>query len=285
MSEFTPGKLVNLSRLVHRVVANNAGMMTGPGTNSYLIGNQQIAIIDPGPANPKHIDAIIEAADSLQGKIQWILCTHTHLDHSPGAALLKEKTGAVICGQPAPPGNSQDANFHPDQHWQDTSELACEEFSISAIHTPGHASNHLCFLLHDENLLFTGDHIMSGSTVVISPPDGNMVQYLASLEKLKSYPIDNLAPAHGDILANPLEIIEGTIEHRLRREKKVLERIPTLAACNIESLTASVYDEVPVFLHPIARMSLMAHLEKLEEEKRVSVNEGLWTLLTSTTRF
>lgn len=278
MSEFMPGKLVNLSPLVHRVVANNAGMMTGTGTNSYLIGKQQIAVIDPGPENPTHIDAIIKAAESLQGKIQWILCTHTHLDHSPGAALLKKKTGAVICGQPAPPGSSQDANFSPDQHWQDTSELACEEFSISAIHTPGHASNHLCFLLHEENLLFTGDHIMSGSTVVISPPDGNMAQYLASLEKLKSYPIDNLAPAHGGILANPLEIIEGTIEHRLKRERKVLERIPTLLTCDIESLTTSVYDEVPVFLHPIARMSLLAHLEKLEEEKRVTKNAGLWAL-------
>lgn len=278
MSDFTPGKLVNLSRLIHRVVANNAGMMTGPGTNTYLVGNQQIAVIDPGPASPAHIDAIIDAANSLQGTIQWILCTHTHLDHSPGAALLKEKTGAIVCGLPAPVGNGQDQNFRPDQHWHDGSELECDEFFISTIHTPGHASNHLCFLLNDESVLFTGDHIMSGSTVVISPPDGNMAHYLASLEKLKPYTIEKLAPAHGSLLPHPMDVIEGTIQHRLMRENKVLERLATLPACTLDTLTSSVYDEVPVFLHPVARMSLLAHLEKLKEEKKVILNDTLWAL-------
>lgn len=282
MSDFTPGKLVNLSRLIHRVVANNAGMMTGPGTNTYLIGTQQIAVIDPGPASPAHIDAIIEAAASLQGTIQWILCTHTHMDHSPGAALLKEKTGAIVCGLPAPAGHGQDQHFKPDQHWHDGSELESEAFTISAIHTPGHASNHLCFLLNGENILFTGDHIMSGSTVVISPPDGNMTQYLASLEKLKSYPIDKLAPAHGGMLPDPMDVVEGTIQHRLTRENKVLERLAILPPCTLDTLTASVYDEVPVFLHPVARMSLLAHLQKLNDEQKVFLKEELWALSADT---
>ncbi|PCJ47560.1 MAG: MBL fold metallo-hydrolase [Moraxellaceae bacterium] len=278
MSDFTPGKLIRLSPLVHRVTANNKGMMTGPGTNTYLIGNRQIAVIDPGPAKKKHINAIIDAAESLGGSIQWILCTHTHIDHSPGAALLKEKTGAFICGQPAPEGRNQDQHFRPDQRWADGSELECEEYSIRAIHTPGHASNHLCFLLPDEELLFTGDHLMNGSTVVICPPDGNMSQYLNSLEKLKSVPLKTLAPAHGDLLSNPLEVVEATIQHRLKRENKVLERLEGLSPCKIGKLTASVYDDVSIFLHPVAKMSLLAHLEKLQVDNRVTLSNGRWEL-------
>jgi len=120
---------------------------------------------------------------------------------------------------------------------------------------------------------------MSGSTVVISPPDGNMTHYLASLEKLKRYPIDTLAPAHGGLLPQPLEVIEGTIQHRLKRESKVLERVKTLAPCSIDTLTPSVYDDVPTFLHPIARMSLLAHLEKLQEDQVVDIKEGVWSML------
>ncbi|OUS26266.1 MBL fold metallo-hydrolase [Gammaproteobacteria bacterium 45_16_T64] len=277
MSDFTPGNLVTLSPLVHRVVANNAGMMTGPGTNTYLIGTQQIAVIDPGPANAEHIDAILAGAESIGGSIQWILCTHTHIDHSPGAALLKAKTNAIVCGLPAPEGISQDTDFRPDQHWHDGSELECEEFCISAIHTPGHASNHLCFLLNNEELLFTGDHLMNGSTVVISPPDGNMQHYLQSLEKLKNYNIRNLAPAHGDILPNPSEVIEGTIKHRLQREQKVIERLTQLKTCDIDTLTSSVYDDVPAFLHPIAKMSLLAHLEKLSTENKANQSQQQWS--------
>lgn len=277
MSDFTPGNLVNISPLVHRVVANNAGMMTGPGTNTYLVGTQQIAVIDPGPANESHIDAILAGAEALGGSIQWILCTHTHIDHSPGAALLKAKTGAIVCGLPAPEGLSQDTDFAPDQLWHDTSELACEAFTISAIYTPGHASNHLCFLLEGEQLLFTGDHLMSGSTVVISPPDGNMAHYIESLEKLKGYDIQHLAPAHGDILPDPLAVIEGTITHRLQREQKVVERLAALTPCDLEALTASVYDDVPAFLHPIAKMSLLAHLEKLSAENRAQEANEQWS--------
>lgn len=280
MSQFEPGKMVNLSRLVHRVVAPNAGMMTGPGTNTYLIGNKTLAVIDPGPASPEHVDAICNAAKSLQGEIKWIICTHTHSDHSPGAQLLKAKTSAPLVGIKAPPnGMGQDPTFEPDLAWQHHSQLATEEFNLTAIHTPGHASNHLCFLLEQEGLLFSGDHIMNGSTVVIAPPDGNMQHYLRSLEQLKHYEIKHIMPGHGDVMDKPQEIIEGTIQHRLMREQKTLERLAMLQPCTLETLTESVYDEVPPFLHSLAKFSLLAHLEKLVAENVVHENNDQWQLL------
>jgi glyoxylase-like metal-dependent hydrolase (beta-lactamase superfamily II) len=277
------GKLEPLSLRVHRILAPNPGMMTGPGTNTYLIGNRRIAVIDPGPCNPQHIDVICAAVHSLQGQIQWILCTHTHMDHSPGAALLKaECPDAQVLAMPAPgQGYGQDDSFQLDLVWQHHNVLMTDEFSLLAIHTPGHASNHLCYLVQEEGLLCTGDHIMNGSTVVIAPPDGNMQHYLDSLNLLKNYPIKRILPGHGDVLDNPLEVIEGTLQHRLMRERKVLERLAQLQPCDITTLTGSVYDEVPVFLHPMARLSLLAHLQKLHAEGRVTVLNDEWREVNS----
>lgn len=272
------GKLEALSLRVHRLTAANPGMMTGPGTNTYLVGNQQLAVIDPGPALPAHIEAICAAATSLQASIRWILCTHTHLDHSPGAALLKAACPDALCIGMPPPGEGfgQDTGFQPDVPWQHHNLLVSEEFTLQALHTPGHASNHLCYLLKEEGLLFTGDHIMNGSTVVIAPPDGNMQDYLNSLHWLQNYPIRRIAPGHGDVLDNPIEVLEGTRQHRLMRERKVLERLAELQPCEIATLTASVYDEVPVFLHPVARLSLLAHLQKLQADGLAYEHDELW---------
>lgn len=279
MSQFEPGKLVNLSRLVHRIVAPNAGMMTGPGTNTYLIGNQALAVIDPGPCDATHIDAILAAADDLKAEIKWILCTHTHVDHSPGCPLLKEKTQAALYGQPAPDnGMSQDQSFRPDYTWESTTQVSSDEFTLHAIHTPGHASNHWCYLLEEENLLFTGDHIMDGSTVVIAPPDGNMKHYLESLTKLKSVTLNHIAPGHGDLINNPQEVIEGTIQHRLMRERKTLEKLAELQPATMDTLVAAVYDEVPIFLHELAKYSLLAHLEKLVSDNQAREHNNLWEL-------
>lgn len=278
MSNFTPGRPCPITLNVRRVVAPNASIMTGPGTNSYLIGNKQLAVIDPGPDIAEHADTLVKIANTLGAHIRWILCTHTHADHSPGAALLKRLTGAQIFGAAAPEGLAQDRKFAPDEHWQHDSRLDTEEFSLRAVHTPGHASNHLCFLYENEKILFTGDHIMQGSTVVIAPPDGNMGDYIASLEKLKSLDIERLAPGHGDIIQTPFEIIEGLIQHRMMRERKTLQKLDMLAPCTLDTLTPAVYDEVPPFLHGLARQSLTAHLLKLRQEGRVFDDGLLWRL-------
>jgi len=278
MNPFTPGKVIEISPLIKRIVAPNPGMMTGPGTNTYLIGTKELAVIDPGPPIDTHIDAVVDAANNFGGKIQWIICTHTHRDHSPAAEPLRQKTGAQVIGQPPPPGITQDKTFNPDQIWQHHDQLKTDRFTLKAIYTPGHASNHLCIYLEEEQLLFTGDHMMEGSTVVIAPPDGNMADYINSLELLKQYTIKHLAPAHGDILRNPEKTINGTIRHRLRREKKALQRLAQLQPCDIKTLVTSVYDDVPAFLHSVAELSLLAHLYKLEQEKRVKRDQGLWRL-------
>ena len=278
MNPFTPGKVTEISPLTKRIVAPNPGMMTGPGTNTYLIGTKELAVIDPGPLIDTHIDAIVDAAKNSGSKIQWIICTHTHRDHSPAAEPLRQKTGAQVIGQHAPPGITQDKTFTPDQIWQHHDQLKTDRFTLRAIHTPGHASNHLCVYLEEEQLLFTGDHIMEGSTVVIAPPDGDMADYIDSLELLKKYTIKNLAPAHGDILRDPERTINSTIRHRLRREKKALQRLAQLQPCDIKTLVTSVYDDVPAFLHGVAELSLLAHLHKLEQEKRVEMDQGLWRL-------
>jgi glyoxylase-like metal-dependent hydrolase (beta-lactamase superfamily II) len=146
------------------------------------------------------------------------------------------------------------------------------------VHTPGHASNHLCFYLEEEQTLFTGDHIMEGSTVVIAPPDGDMLAYMNSLHQLKELPLRYLAPAHGNRIDNPLQIIEALIWHRTLRERKTLEKMQQLGPCTLTTLTPSVYDEVPAFLHGVAQMSLLAHLLKLEQDQVVERNDDIWRI-------
>ncbi len=279
MSNFKPGEVVVLSQRIRRITAPNPGMMTGPGTNTYLVGNSELAVIDPGPAIPAHIDAIIAAAEGMRAPIRWILCTHTHLDHSPAANALREATDASVIGQVARVPKNQDPTFRPDQHWQHGDFLCGDGFTLRAIHTPGHASNHLCFYLEEEQTLFTGDHVMEGSTVVIAPPDGDMLAYMNSLRGLQELPLLHLAPAHGNRIDKPQQIIEALILHRTMRENKTLEKMQQLGPCTLATLTPSVYDEVPVFLHGLAQMSLLAHLQKLEKENRVCVENEIWRLL------
>lgn len=278
MSSFKPGEVVVLSQRVRRITAPNPGMMTGPGTNTYLVGNAELAVIDPGPAIPEHIDAIVQAAKDMHASIKWILCTHTHIDHSPGANPLRDATDASVIGQIARFPRGQDPSFNPDQHWQHGDFLSTDEFNLQAIHTPGHASNHLCFYLEEEQTLFTGDHIMEGSTVVIAPPDGDMLAYMNALQDLKKLTLKHLAPAHGNRIDNPLQMIEALIWHRTMRENKTLEKMQQLGPCTLATLTPAVYDEVHAFLHGLAQMSLLAHLQKLEQEKRVEQRNELWRI-------
>lgn len=261
-----PGLPKRLDRHVVRLTAPNPGFMTGPGTNSYLVGRDEFAVIDPGPAIDDHVEALLAAG---AGRIRWILCTHTHPDHSPAAALLKARTGATVLGRPRPEHGNQDHSFAPDRVLEHGERLALGGVTLRAIHTPGHASNHLCFLLEETRMLFTGDHVMQGSTVVINPPDGDMRVYLASLERLLEEDVAILAPGHGYLIGAPHKEVKRLIAHRQAREAKVTAAIARLGAPTLEELVAAVYDDVPARVHAVAARSLAAHLAKLVAEGRV----------------
>lgn len=273
MKPLTPGRPVELAAGIRRLVAPNPGLMTGPGTNTYLVGGPDVAVIDPGPAIDGHVRAILAAAP---GTIRWILATHTHSDHSPAALALREATGAVLLGRPAPRGPHQDASFRPDRVLADGEELTAGDFVLAAIHTPGHASNHLCYLHEPTRWLFTGDHIIDGSTVVIDPPDGNMAAYLDSLERLKALAPAAILPGHGNVIEDPGAAIEALIGHRLAREAKVARALGAHPGLPLGGLVRHVYDEVPETLHALAERSLLAHLEKLESEGRAQRRGGAW---------
>ena len=263
------GKVVQISPLIKRITAGNGSVFTGPGTNTYLVGNENVTVIDPGPAMEEHIEAILRASKN----IKQILVTHTHPDHSPGVRLLKKELDIPAYGMITSSSKNQDKTFHPERILLDGELLKENEYSLEVIHTPGHASNHLCFFLEEEKFLFTGDHIMSGSTVVIGPPDGNMKQYIESLEKLKNYDAEKLAPGHGDVMEGLDQIADWIIDHRLKREKKVFDALKFVSRGTPDSLVEKVYDDVDSSLFPIAKASLLAHLIKLEEDKLI-VKEG-----------
>ena len=250
--------------LVKKITAPNPGVFTGGGTNTYLVGREDLTLIDPGPNIKEHIDEIIRVGEN---KIKRILVTHTHTDQSPAALPISKVLDVPMYGRLIDGESSwEDETFIPDVILNDADIIKTDEYTLEVIHTPGHASNHLCFLIKELNCLITGDHIMDGSTVVIGPPDGNMADYLESLNKLFKYKIDCLAPGHGNFMYEPKKVIESIIRHRLSREAKVLRRLEDVGDIDLESLTAIVYDDVPEQLHPIAKFSLEAHLLKLLNE-------------------
>jgi len=274
--KIVPGELVRINDLVRRITAPNPGMMTGPGTNAYLIGREALAVIDPGPEGAEHCARLVEAAG---GRLRWILCTHTHLDHSPNARALKAATGAQVLGfAKVPADGRQDTAFAPDRALVDGDVLETPEFRLRAVHTPGHASNHLCYLFEEQKLLFTGDHVMQGSTVVISPPDGDMVVYLASLERLLGFEQSAFAPGHGRIIDRTHDEVRRLLAHRMKREQKVVEAFAPKNPATIDELVTVAYDDVPPQVHPVARRSLHAHLLKLQHEGRVAEHNGTWRL-------
>jgi len=270
-----PGVPKRLDRNVTRITAANPGAMTGPGTNTYLVGDAEVAVIDPGPALDAHIAKILEVG---AGRIRWVLTTHTHMDHSPASAAIKSATGAQILGRPAPAGGSQDQDYAPDHVPADGERIELGNISLRAVHTPGHASNHLCYLLEETGMLFTGDHVMQGSTVVINPPDGDMRAYLASLEKLLALEIAIIAPGHGYLIGAPHKEVRRLVAHRLAREAKVAAALGRRGEASVEELVPDVYDDVSPRLFPVAMRSLTAHLEKLVAEGRVRRASGRYII-------
>lgn len=277
--EIQPGVPVRLSDRVIRVTADNGSVMTGPGTNAYLLRGEDNTwtVIDPGPEDAAHTRAILAAAP---GPITRILVTHSHIDHSPGCRALKALTGATVFGRVADFPQGQDEAFAPDQVLSGGERLAlAPDCTLRVIHTPGHASNHLCFLLEQEATLFTGDHVMQLSTVVINPPDGDMAAYLASLRALSSEALDWLAPGHGFLMAQPRRVLEAIVAHRLRREEKVTHALQAIGrAGTAPELLPLVYADVPERMHGVALRSLTAHLFKLRDEGRATESaDGRWS--------
>lgn len=279
---------VPLLRNVMRLTAPNPGVMTGPGTNSYLVGDPATGFIaiDPGPADTEHLDKLWRAAG---GDIRMIVCTHSHPDHSPGAAPLQAlcvqagKARPPILGLPSAPTARAASQFTPDRALQNDELLRLDgsageakiTHTLQAIHTPGHAANHVCLLLVEDGLLFSGDHILNGSTTVVDPPDGNMADYLDSLDRLDAvcaaHGVEFILPAHGYVLGGPVNGARGAIAklkaHRLAREAKVLAAMQALPQGSMEDWVRHAYDDVPPRMWPVAQRSLLAHVERIRSQR------------------
>jgi recombination protein RecT len=264
---------VPLLRNVTRLTAPNAGVMTGPGTNSYIVGdpNTGYVVIDPGPNEAEHIARIWRAAG---GDIRMIVCTHSHPDHSPGARPLQAMCASKppILGLPSASTARPHSEFRPDRVLQDGESIALEgggvRHSLKAIHTPGHAANHLCLVLLEDGLLFSGDHILNGSTTVVDPPDGDMTAYIDSLDLLtaacQAHAIEFILPAHGYVLGFAAQAIAHLKAHRLQREAKVLAAMQARPEGAIEEWVELAYDDVPPRMWPVAKRSLLAHVQRIE---------------------
>jgi len=264
---------VQLLKNVMRLTAPNPGVMTGPGTNSYLVGDPSTGFIaiDPGPNDPEHIERLWRAAG---GDIRMIVCTHSHADHSPGAKPLQALCAGKppILGLPSQPTARPASAFTPDRALQNQERLvlagSAQEHTLMAIHTPGHAANHLCLVLVEDGLLLSGDHILNGSTTVVDPPDGDMTAYLDSLDRLSdacdTHGIEFILPAHGHVLGFAKQAIAQLKTHRLKREAKVLAAMQARPGGSMDDWVALAYDDVPPRMWPVAQRSLLAHVQRLQ---------------------
>ena len=265
-------RAVPLLRNVMRLTAGNPSVMTGPGTNTYIVGEAATGylVIDPGPDDAAHLQRIV---DATAGDIRLIACTHSHPDHSPGARPLQAlcATRPPIFGLPSQPTSRPDSQFTPDQVLADGQQLQLAgggtTHTLQALHTPGHASNHLCLVLREDGLLFSGDHVLNGSTTIVSPPDGDMTLYIASLDRLTAacaeHGIEFILPAHGYVLGFAADAIARLKAHRLQREAKVIAAMRARPEGGIEDWVPLAYDDVSPKVWPIARRSLLAHVERI----------------------
>ncbi len=277
------GRSERLSPFVRRVLAHNPSAFTYTGTGTYIVGNGTVAVIDPGPNDPAHLAALTEALGDEA--VSHIVVTHTHRDHSPAAVALKVQTGAEVVGcEPlvledlGPRADeSFDATYTPDRVLADGENVEGAGWTLTALHTPGHTSNHLCFALAEEKALFTGDHVMGWSTSVVSPPDGDMTDYLASLKRLLDRDDAVYYPTHGPAVTEPQRLARGMLAHRKQREGQIL-RLLGQGDKPIPAMVAVMYAGVAPVLHPAAGRSVLAHLIDMERRGLVAQSGETWSL-------
>ena len=283
MAAIAPGEVEQVHPLVRRVLAANPSPFTYTGTQTYIVGHGEVAVIDPGPDLAEHVEAILAATPGE--RITAIACTHTHRDHSPASRALAAATGAPIVGCAplaiADDGPRADAAFDfdyaPDRVLTDGEQIEAGGWALEAVATPGHTSNHLCFALAGEGVLFTGDHVMGWSTTVIAPPDGDMTRYFASLDKLLQRDDAIYFPAHGPAVDKPHSHVRALIAHRRMREKQILSKLGE-GTIEIPAMVASMYADVDPRLHGAAGRSVLAHLQDLERRGLVRAKGEAWTL-------
>lgn len=276
-----PDKLVRLSPMVRRIVADNPGPMTFTGTCTYVVGNGDVTVIDPGPDSPAHLAALLEGLKDE--RVRHILVTHTHRDHSTGAAALKAATGAQIvgCTPVAMPSDgslaaldaAHDRDYSPDAILYEGDQVEGPDYILKAVTTPGHTGNHLAFALPGERALFSGDHVMAWATTVVIPPDGRMGDYMASLEKLLARDDVQYWPGHGGGLAEPQRMVRALLHHRRLREAAILARLDKGQA-DIPALVTALYQGLDARLRSAAGLSVLAHLRDLAARGLVQAPEG-----------
>jgi glyoxylase-like metal-dependent hydrolase (beta-lactamase superfamily II) len=267
------GEVAQLSPLVRRVIAGNAGPMTFTGTCSYIIGRGKVAIIDPGPDDPGHVERLLAAVAGES--VSHIVLTHTHRDHSPASRALKAATGAAIIGcgphRPArelilgeinPLDAAADKDYAPDLVMAEGDDVSGPGWTLRALETPGHTANHLAFALPEENALFSGDHVMAWSTSIVAPPDGSMAAYMASIEKLRGLDHAHYWPGHGGPVREPQRFLRGLVQHRRQREAAILSRLRA-GDESIAEMVPPIYQDLPQALHGAASLSVLAQLEDL----------------------
>ena len=274
--EFEYGRCDRLSSLVRRVIAPNPGPFTFTGTGVFIVGRGEVAVIDPGPDTPEHRAALDAALDGE--RVAKVLVTHHHLDHSPLARALAADHECKVYGKrpagPAPEGGEvrmeagDDVGFRPDVEVSDGDVFEGPGWTLEAMHTPGHTSNHVCYALREENTLFSGDHVMGWSTSVVSPPDGHMGDYLASLKRVRARGFDKIRPTHGPAITDVAAFLNAYIAHRLKREAQILAEIEA-GRTRIPDMVASMYADVDKRLHPAAAHSVLAHIIRLVETGQV----------------
>ena len=285
MADMPTGTLLQISPRIGRVLAPNPSPFTYTGTQTYLVGLEEVAVIDPGPADPDHLAALLAAI--ADRPVRAILCTHTHRDHSPAAAPLAAQTGAPIIGcaplvldDDGPRADAAfDPSYSPDRILADGEQVRGEGWTLEAVATPGHTSNHLCFAMAEENALFTGDHVMGWSTSVISPPDGDMADYMRSMQRLLDRHDAIYYPAHGDPVPNPRRLVRGMMGHRKQREGQIMRFLERNGASEIPAMVAEMYKGIDPRLHPAAGRSVLAHLIDLDGRGMAEVaGDGRWQL-------
>ena len=282
MEKYPVGVAVPLGPLVTRVLAGNASPYTHTGTQTHLIGREALAVVDPGPDEPAHLDALLRV---IAGRpVAAILVTHTHRDHSPLAARLREVTGAPVIGcapltmdDEGPRADAAfDTDYAPDRVLGDGERIEGDGWTIEAVATPGHTSNHMAFALPEASALFSGDHVMGWSTSIVSPPDGDMGDYMASLEKLLGRPETVYYPGHGEAVDNPQRLVRGMLGHRKQREGQIV-RLLARGTSGIEAMVEAMYVGLDARLKPAAARSVLAHLIELQKRGlAVAGEEGAW---------